>query len=106
MQRLDLLTIADVEVAVSVEAEASSAPSESGRNSYRGVVLVLIAAALLGAVGAYAGGRMLSNPVLFDAAVTMILATGMLIGVVIAMTARSRVSKVGQLPSIPEPEAA
>jgi regulator of protease activity HflC (stomatin/prohibitin superfamily) len=106
MQRLDLLTIADVEVAVSAEAEASSAPSESGRNSYRGVVLVLIAAALLGAVGAYAGGRMLSNPVLFDVAVTMILATGMLIGVVIAMTARSRVSKVGQLPSIPEPEAA
>jgi len=106
MQRLDLLTIADDEVAVSAEAEASSAPSESCRNSYRGVVLVLIAAALLGAVGAYAGGRMLSNPVLFDAAVTMILATGMLIGVVIAMTARSRVSKVGQLPSIPEPDAA
>jgi len=103
MQRLDLLPIADVEVPAA--AEPLSAPPEPGRSSYRGVVLVLAEAALLGAVGAYAGGRMLSNPVLFDVAVTLVLATGILIGVAIAITTRSRPPKPAEQDSIFEPDA-
>jgi regulator of protease activity HflC (stomatin/prohibitin superfamily) len=105
MQRLDLLTIAEVESPLPAEPEPLSAPPESGRNSYRGVVLVLMAAALLGAAAAYAGGRMLANPVLFDVAVTMVLATGVLSGVAIAMTARSRPPKDTEQASISETDA-
>ena len=59
----------------------SSPHSDSTRDPYRGVVVVLLALAVLGTVGALAGGLTLSNPVLLDAAVTLGLSAGMLIGV-------------------------
>jgi regulator of protease activity HflC (stomatin/prohibitin superfamily) len=64
--------------------------STSTRDPYRGVVVVLLALALLGTVGALAGGLTLSNPVLLDAAVTLGLSAGMLIGVALTQAARVR----------------
>jgi len=65
-------------------------PSDSTRNPYRSVVLALLLAALPGAVLAAVGGYMLMNSVLLDIAITLGLATGMLIGVAVAQTIRVR----------------
>jgi regulator of protease activity HflC (stomatin/prohibitin superfamily) len=70
--------------------EAPSSQSDSARDPYRGVVIVLLALALLGTVGALAGGLALGNPVLLDAAVTLGLSAGILIGVALVQTARAR----------------
>jgi membrane protease subunit HflK len=64
--------------------------SNSTRDPYRGVVIVLLALALLGTLGALAGGLALGNPVLLDAAVTLGLSAGILIGVALVQTARAR----------------
>jgi hypothetical protein len=53
-------------------------------------VLALLLAALPGAVLAAVGGYMLMNSVLLDIAITLGLATGMLIGVAVAQTIRVR----------------
>ena len=67
--------------------------SNGQRDPYRGVVIVLLTMALLGAASAVAGGLLLANPVLLDAAVTLGLATGVLIGVAMAQTSRTRPTK-------------
>jgi regulator of protease activity HflC (stomatin/prohibitin superfamily) len=68
------------------------------------VVLVLLLAAILGAVGAAVGGLMLVNPVLLDVAESLGLATGILVGVAAAQTARAKPSKKAEN-SFPEPAA-
>ena len=70
--------------------EPPALPTGSPRDPYREVVLVLLAAALLGAVGALAGGRWLSNPVFLDTAVTLGLSAGVLIGIAAAQHARAK----------------
>ncbi|MBI2569290.1 MAG: hypothetical protein HYV63_19915 [Candidatus Schekmanbacteria bacterium] len=60
------------------------------RDAYRGVVLVFLVAALLGAAGAAAAGAALVNPVLLDAAVTLGLASVTLLGVIETQAARAR----------------
>ena len=70
--------------------DPASPHSDSTRDPYRGVVIVLLALALLGTLGALAGGLALGNPVLLDAAVTLGLSAGMLIGVALVQTARAR----------------
>jgi regulator of protease activity HflC (stomatin/prohibitin superfamily) len=77
-----------VEMPMSPMAE-QSAP-HLGRDPYRGVVLVLLTMALLGAVGAFAGSLMLPNPLVLDAAVTLALSTGMLVGIAVAQAARAK----------------
>jgi regulator of protease activity HflC (stomatin/prohibitin superfamily) len=88
----------------------TSPPSGKTRDPYRGVILVLLAMALLGAAGAELGGQELSNPVLLDAALTLGIATGVLIGVAVAQTIRamasSRPSKSVEEPSISVPQSA
>ena len=64
----------------------------AGRDPYRNVVLVLLAAAALGAVSAAYGGLTLGMPVLLDLAVTLGISAGILVGVASAQTARLKPS--------------
>jgi regulator of protease activity HflC (stomatin/prohibitin superfamily) len=67
--------------------------SVSKPDPYRGVVIVLLALACVGTVAAAFGAMTLGNPVVLDAAVTLGLSTGMLIGVVRAQHARANPPK-------------
>lgn len=88
------------------EPEAPAPPSRPARDPYRGVVLVLLAAALLGMVAAIIGGWMTSNSVLFELAITLGLAAGILLGVSVAQSARARVAMgAGTGPEIPSADA-
>jgi hypothetical protein len=60
---------------------------------YRGVVIVLLALACLGTVAAAFGAMTLGNPVVLDAAVTLGLSTGILIGVASVQHARAKPPK-------------
>jgi regulator of protease activity HflC (stomatin/prohibitin superfamily) len=66
---------------------------------YRGVVIVLLALALLGTAGALAAGAMFPDPVLLDTAVTLALATGILFGAALAQLARARPPKIREADS-------
>jgi membrane protease subunit HflK len=87
--------------------DSLSPDSSFDRDPYRGVILVLMAAALLGAVGAFAGGVRLANPVLLDVALTLALSSGILFGVMTAQTARAnRTESDDRISSPPEDEIA
>ncbi len=62
--------------------------NESSRDPYRGVVLVLFGAAILGVAGGVVGGRQLTDPVLYAVAVTLGLSAGVLAGVAKAQAMR------------------
>ena len=83
-------------------------PSAS-RDPYRGVVFVLLAVTLLGTGAAVVVGLVLANRVLVDAAVTLAIASGMLIGVALAQSARTRAPRPDTeapiAPSAAEPAA-
>src|ERR1700693_3611983 len=64
--------------------------NKSNRDPYRGVVIVLLAAAALGSAGAFAGGFQLADPVLLAVAVTLGLSAGGLAGVATAQVMRPR----------------
>jgi regulator of protease activity HflC (stomatin/prohibitin superfamily) len=85
-----LLTVLDGSEPPSEAPEPTSPPSPPTHDPYRGVVLVLLAATLVGTAGALAGGLWLANPVLLDTAVTLALAAGVLIGVAAAQHARAK----------------
>jgi regulator of protease activity HflC (stomatin/prohibitin superfamily) len=68
---------------------------------YRGVVIVLLALASLGTVAAALGAMTLGNPVVLDAAVTLGLSTGLLIGVVRVQHARAKPPASDDGPSRP-----
>jgi regulator of protease activity HflC (stomatin/prohibitin superfamily) len=70
--------------------------SDAKADSYQGANLVLLAMALLGALGAFGGGMVFSNPVLLDAAVILTLSAGALMGVLVAQRARARPQKPDQ----------
>ncbi len=72
-----------------------SAP-RSSRDPYSGVVLMLMAAAGVSAIGAFYVSSMLGNVVLLDVAVTLGISAGVLLGVVFAQTARVRPRKTGE----------
>jgi regulator of protease activity HflC (stomatin/prohibitin superfamily) len=82
---MDTQTIASLDLPT-----PKSGPS---RDVYRGVVLVLLGGALLGTAAAIVGAVMFSNAVLLDIAVTLGISTGILTGVAVAQTVRSRPSK-------------
>lgn len=65
-------------------------PKESHRDPYRGVVIVLLAAAVLGVAGTAVGGVQLSDPVLLAVALTLAISAGALAGVATAQAARLR----------------
>ena len=67
-----------------------TAPVGPGKDKYRGVVFVLMAATVLGSAGATAGAVMLSQPVLLDVALTLGIATFVLVGVAVAQGFRAR----------------
>ena len=89
-------------------AVPSVPPASSGsgpdRDPYRGVVLVLLAAAIVGLAGAFEAGLQLGNPVLMDTAVTLGLAAGILIGVSRAQAARMQPPKQAPPEEAPAPE--
>jgi len=69
-------------------------PQDGSRSDpYRGVVFVLLAAAVLGTAGAIAAGLLLPNRVLLDVAVTLGVSSGVLIGVAMAQAARVKPPK-------------
>jgi regulator of protease activity HflC (stomatin/prohibitin superfamily) len=82
----------------------ASSPSGLRRDPYRGVILVLLLAALVGTAAAIVGGVMTSNAVLFEVAITLGLAAGILTGVAMAQSARARLTASG--PPIPQPAPA
>jgi hypothetical protein len=65
-------------------------PKEPHRDAYRGVVIVLLAASVLGVVGSAAGGVQLSDPGLLAVALTLAISAGALAGVATAQAARLR----------------
>jgi len=65
-------------------------PNESRRDPYRGVVIVLFTAAVLGMAGAIAGGMQLSDPVLLAVALTLGLSASVLTGVAVSQAMRLR----------------
>jgi hypothetical protein len=76
------------------EVPASSPPGLR-RDPYRGVILVLLLAALVGTAPAIVGGVMTSNAVLFEV-ITLGLAAGILTGVAMAQSARARLTASDQ----------
>jgi regulator of protease activity HflC (stomatin/prohibitin superfamily) len=69
----------------------SSLPEpDLARDLYRGVLFVLLAAAILGALAALVGGVRLANPVILAAAITMGIAAGILVGVLYARSTVGR----------------
>ncbi|HTU02617.1 MAG TPA: SPFH domain-containing protein, partial [Candidatus Sulfotelmatobacter sp.] len=74
-------------------SDPPSPHSDPNRDPYRGVVIVLLAMALLGTVGAVAGAVALTSPILLDVAVTLGLSSGILIGVAVTQAARERPPK-------------
>jgi regulator of protease activity HflC (stomatin/prohibitin superfamily) len=54
------------------------------------VIFVLLAIALLSTLGAFVGGMVFANPVLLDAAVILMLSSGVLLGVSVGQSARVR----------------
>ncbi len=77
--------------------------AESNQNPYRGPVLVLIASAFLSTGGALVAGLLLANRVVLDAAVSLGLATGVLIDVLESQIARAKPPKSDAGPPIPVP---
>ncbi len=77
--------------------------ADSNQNPYRGAVLVLIGTAFLGTGGALVAGLLLANPVVLDAAVSLGLATGILIGVLESQIARAKPPKSDAGPPMPAP---
>jgi regulator of protease activity HflC (stomatin/prohibitin superfamily) len=73
---------------ISAMFEPLSSSEGPNRDPYRGAVIVLLAAAALGTVGAAVAGLILVNPVLLDTAVSLGLSTGILLGVLITQTIR------------------
>jgi regulator of protease activity HflC (stomatin/prohibitin superfamily) len=64
--------------------------TESHRNPYRGVLILLFAAALAGMAGAIASGAYIDNPVVYGVAITLGLSAGVLAGVIVALMIRAR----------------
>lgn len=71
----------------------------SARDPYRGVLLVILLLAVLGTAAALSGGVILQSLALFDAAVSLTLATGVLIGVI--SVRNTRLSGIAEDQSVP-----
>jgi regulator of protease activity HflC (stomatin/prohibitin superfamily) len=79
-----------VEMPGSAMPDPPSSQSHLSRDPYRGAILVLLAAALLGTAGAVAGGLLLESLVLLDVAVTLGISSGVLAGVALAQHERAK----------------
>jgi regulator of protease activity HflC (stomatin/prohibitin superfamily) len=77
---------------------------ESALDQYRSVILALLGAAFAGTVGAVVAGLMLENAVLLNAAVTLGISTGILIGVAVAQAMRSKPAKTANVIANPASE--
>jgi regulator of protease activity HflC (stomatin/prohibitin superfamily) len=95
-----------LEMPVSEVPNPMAPHSNSTRNPYRGVVFVLLGAALLGACAALFGGFDLGNPVLLDTAVTLGISTGVLVGVAVAQALRAKPQKTDEHISMPPEDQA
>lgn len=74
-------------------------------DSYRGVVLVLLTTAALGMLAAVAGGLVLANSAILAVAITLGLASGALIGVLNAQSARTKPPQIKAEPAPPAGES-
>lgn len=79
-----------IEIHVPETTELAPPQPETFRDPYRGAVLAMLAAALLGLIATAAGGVMFESRELLAAAITLALASGVLTGVVAAQLARIR----------------
>jgi regulator of protease activity HflC (stomatin/prohibitin superfamily) len=77
-----------------------------GKDPYRGVVLLLLAASFLGMLAAFIGNAGIADPLLLDAALTLGLSAGVLLGVAAAQAARAEPPAGGQDVMPPEAGAA
>ena len=91
--------------AVEMPLSEGPAPPASGshRDPYRSVVLVLLAAALLGVAGAIVATAMTSDMVLLQLAITLYFAVGILTGVATAQSERARTARAEIASSEPPP---
>lgn len=96
---------AGAEVALPGTPNRLSPASGSDRNPYQAVLLALLLAAIFGIVVAVIGGYLLMNPVLLDIAVTLGVASGILVGVIAAQITRARPAKGDEEDSSEEPIA-
>ena len=85
-----------IEISTPEVTESLPPPPDVTRDPYRGVIIVLLAAALVGFVSAVTGGFVLASSAVLAAAVTLGLASGVLAGVAAAQTARARPPKLAQ----------
>jgi hypothetical protein len=84
-----------------------SISTESKRDAYKGVVLVLAVAAFVSAVGAAVAGALLADGALLDAGATLWLFTGTLVAVSVAQMERKRTAEPPLLSTgTPPPETA
>jgi len=84
-----------------------SISTESKRDAYKGVVLVLAVAAFVSAVSAAVAGALLADGALLDAGATVWLFTGTLVAVVVAQMERKRTAEPPPLSTgTPPPETA
>jgi regulator of protease activity HflC (stomatin/prohibitin superfamily) len=67
-----------------------SSQPEAGPKLYRGVLLVLLLAVLVGVAGVLVASGIIADLVLLDTALMLLLASGVLIGVIAALTARAK----------------
>ena len=74
-------------------SEVSGTTSGPSRDPYRGVVLVLLAVALLGTAAGVAASRIVANPLLPDVSVTLAIGAGILLGVALVQAARAEPAK-------------
>lgn len=95
-----------LELPVDRVPEPHSSSSSAERDPYVGVVLVLLAASIVGLVTALEAGLRLGNPILIDTAVTLGLAAGILIGIARAQLGLLRRPKPAPVSSIGEPPPA
>src|ERR1700730_13056907 len=68
-----------------------------GRHSYRGVILVLLPSAIVGAISAFTGWTLLDNVVLLDTAMAFALSAGILLGIVLTGDARAPLAPASPL---------
>lgn len=87
-----------------IAAEPSAPTYEARRDPHASVIAFLLAASVVGAAAAVYGGRVIVNKALFDIAVALGIAAGMLFGV-LAASLRQRIVPAPIAPPAAEPDA-
>jgi regulator of protease activity HflC (stomatin/prohibitin superfamily) len=87
--------------AVADPASAPPTQPDAVRDPYRGAVLLLLVAAAAGSIAGFWQGSALANPVVLEAAITLMISTGVLLGVAVAQAARLKPRPAAAPASLP-----